>query len=96
MLDFSGTTQGPLTITEDATIHGVVIGDVFVSKDTRLEVHGVVIGDLIVEEEGAAVVHGTVKGAVINRGGEVKIFGAVRLVTGTGNTWIAFGAVISK
>jgi cytoskeletal protein CcmA (bactofilin family) len=94
--DFSGTTPGPVTVTEDATIDGVVIGDVFVTKDMHLELRGVVVGDLIIEEGGAAVVHGTVQGAVINQGGEVEIYGAVQSVRGTGNTRIAFGAVIAK
>jgi cytoskeletal protein CcmA (bactofilin family) len=94
--DFSGTRQGPVTVTEDAIIDGVVIGDVFVTKDTHLELRGVVIGDLIIEEGSAAVVHGTVQGAMINRGGKVEIYGAVQSVRGTGNTRIAFGAVISK
>jgi cytoskeletal protein CcmA (bactofilin family) len=77
-------------------IDGVVIGDVLVAKDTRLELRGVVIGDLIIEEGGAAVVHGTVQGALINRGGEVEIYGAVQSVRGTGDTRILFGAVIAK
>ena len=71
---------GPSILTRDATVRGMLIGDLMVPAGRRLELHGVIIGNLLIEAGGADVVHGTVNGTLVNRGGHVELFGTANAV----------------
>ncbi len=69
--------QGPHTVEEDTTLHGMIDGDAIVPSVRTLIVHGMITGDLRAERDSVVEIHGMVVGSVINRGGQVKVFGMV-------------------
>ncbi len=52
MIDLDGHIEGPVTVTRDTALWGIVTGDVTVKADVRLQLHGKVRGDLIVSAAG--------------------------------------------
>lgn len=93
---YTGSYEGSLTIAQDATIQGVVVGDVVVSGPATVDVHGLVTGDLFVEAGATVRVHGRVRGLVTNLGGELVVFGAIGAFAGTGRTEITAGALVAR
>jgi hypothetical protein len=82
--------DGPLTFSGQST------GDVTVVAGGVLTLNGQVVGDLIVEAGGRAEVLGMVIGNVVNKGGDVTIYGQVGgLVEEGGSTVLISGAVVS-
>ena len=70
------TYDGPLEVTENATLGGMVDGNLTVAEGVILQISGMVTGDLIVKPN-ASVVNlgsGIVSGSVINQGGSVNGF----------------------
>lgn len=93
MRTYLGTIQGPVLINEDATIEGVVIGDVLIAAPAKVALKGLVTGDFIIEPCAAARVQGRVRGILTKLGGEVVVLGGS--VAGTGSTQVAFGALVT-
>jgi cytoskeletal protein CcmA (bactofilin family) len=92
-----GKVAGPLTISDDYQMHGIVEGNATVARDGFLHLFGMVTGDLVVEEGASAEVRGTVSKSVFNAG-NLEVFGVVsgRLTsTPDASTTIAPGAVIN-
>lgn len=86
---------GPFNVTEDAALHGMVVGDATVAAGVTLRLHGMVTGDLHVLEGGTALVFGTVSGRVTNRG-RLEVRGVVDGISteGGGQTDVAPGAIV--
>ena len=97
MIDLDGHIEGPVTVTHDTALWGIVTGDVTVKADVRLQLHGKVRGDLIVERGGVALVHGSVSGSVINHGAHVVVAGKASSVQDLGDpaTQIGRDAVVA-
>ncbi len=89
MRTFDGKVEGPITLTEDLLLQGMIAGDATVSAGISFVLHGMVAGDLVIEPGGSAVVNGTVGGSVRNHGHvEVagRIVGSLRNVDGGTST----------
>jgi cytoskeletal protein CcmA (bactofilin family) len=97
MIDLDGHIEGPVTVTRDTALWGVVTGDVTVKADVRLQLYGKVRGNLIVERRGVALVHGSVGGALINHGAHVVVSGKAGTVQDLGDlpTQIGRDAVVA-
>lgn len=96
MEEITGRITGQLTVTHDVVLHGMVIGDVWVTGGAVLTLYGVVTGDLHVDAGGAAVIRGAVNGAVINKGERIQVFGTVGEVTGFGTTHLDANAAVLR
>ena len=94
MIDLDGHIEGPVTVTRDTALWGIVTGDVTVKADVRLQLHGKVRG---IERGGVALVHGSVGGAVINHGAHVVVSGKAGRVQDLGDlpTQISRDAVVA-
>lgn len=77
MREETGKLDGDHRLGEDLDLRGTVVGTVTVPDGITFELDGMVTGDLIVETGGRTVVHGTVSGSVVNRGGNIVIYGMV-------------------
>jgi cytoskeletal protein CcmA (bactofilin family) len=73
----SGKIDGDYAVTKDLQLHGMITGSAIVKNGVLLQLHGTVVNDLIVEKGGTAIINGTVRGNVINRGGNIEIYGVV-------------------
>jgi len=71
-------TDGDLTVDRTVTVNGLVTGGVRVLQGGLLSMNARADGNVIVEEGGSAVLRGRTDGDVINRGGDIRIFAAVR------------------
>jgi len=92
-----GKVAGPLTITDDYVMHGMVEGNAIVARGGFLHLFGTVTGDLVVQEGASAEVRGTVSQNLFNAG-TLEVHGIVvgRLTsTPEASTTIAPGAVIT-
>jgi|SRR5215204_5243172 len=98
MIDLDGHIEGPITVTRDTALWGIVTGDVTVKADVRVQLYGKVRGNLIVERGGVAVLHGAVSGAVINHGAHVVISGKAGSVQDLGDppTQITRDAIVAS
>jgi len=65
--------QGPLTVSRDLDIHGVIMGDARVRPSVTLRLRGRITGNLIIEKGATAIIFGTVGGRIRKRGGTVVI-----------------------
>ena len=63
---------GPLTITEDSVINGMVSGDVTVAPGVEVVINGMISGNVIVETGARASINGMVCGTLRNHGGEIE------------------------
>lgn len=92
-----GKTEGNACLTDELTLHGMVIGDITVLENGVLHLHGTCTGSLIVERGGRAEVYGVVVNDVINRGGDIEVRGMIHGLVreGAGRTLVCPGAVIS-
>jgi len=72
-----GTLDAPLCVTDALAVHGTVAGPVRVTATAQLVLRGVCRGDLVVEPGARAEIWGIVDGNVINRGGDLRLFGIV-------------------
>ncbi len=92
-----GKVAGPLTITYDYEMHGIVEGNAIVARGGFLHLFGIVTGDLVVQKGASADVRGTVSQNLFNAG-NLEVHGIVvgRLTsTPKASTTIAPGAVIT-
>jgi cytoskeletal protein CcmA (bactofilin family) len=99
MREFHGKIEGPFSIEEDLTLHGMITAGATVQSGVVLHLHGTITGDLTVERGGQAIIHGTVNGTVFNNGGDVSILGTVDDVADLSTesrTLIDSGALIRK
>ncbi len=76
MRQLHGKTEGPVSIFEDTSLHGMITVGATVHRGSVLKVHGMITGDLTIEEGAEAIVHGMVNGTIWN-GGQVVIFGTI-------------------
>jgi len=77
-IEISERTDGNLTIDREVIVNGRVAGDVRVMAGGVLTMGSVTHGNVIVEDGGRAELHGVTEGDVINIGGDVAIYAAVR------------------
>ena len=70
------TYDGPLEVKENATLGGMVDGDLTVAENVSLQVSGMITGNPIVMPKASVynLGSGIVSGKVINRGGTVSGF----------------------
>jgi hypothetical protein len=66
-----------LTLSENATLSGTVMGDVRVQAGVHCIVEGMVSGDVIVDAGASARIDGIVNGLIVNHGGSVAVRGIV-------------------
>jgi len=72
----TGTLSGPISITEDLDLKGMITGGASVSAGARLELHGMVAGDLLVEAGSHCELRGTVTGSLMSQG-STNVYGTV-------------------
>ena len=77
MSDPAGIVDGDLLIDRDATVSGIVSGDVTVAAGCRVKVSGIVEGDLIANEGSEVHLSGMLSGRIIERDGRVRVTGMV-------------------
>lgn len=82
MREIRGKVDEDVVINDESELTGMITGNVRVTTGGVLVLRGMCCRDVIVETGARLIVRGTVSGAVINRGGEVTIFGAVGAVEG--------------
>lgn len=71
--------EGDLTVDDDVTITGMVIGIVRVTEHGSLDLRGTVSGGVHVAQGGTAMIRGTVQGDVIAAlGSHVEVIGVVQ------------------
>lgn len=70
------TYDGPLEITENTTLGGMVDGNLTVAEGKTLYVSGMITGDLIVMPDASVVNLGSgfVSGEIVNHGGSITGF----------------------
>ncbi|WP_374943843.1 hypothetical protein [Sphingomonas sp.] len=90
----SGTA--PLRIDGPTSITTAVVRDIVVAAGGSLRLSGQVQGDITVLPGGALIMLGVVKGGVINKGGDVDVFGFVGRIEdrGTTDTMLSMGAIV--
>jgi cytoskeletal protein CcmA (bactofilin family) len=92
-----GQHNGDVTVEGEQTISGQITGTLTVAETGNLILNGQVIEDLVVEAGGRAEINGMVIGNIVNRGGDVTVYGQVEgqiLDEGTTATVIESGAII--
>lgn len=98
MVEETGRIDGDLRVAEDLVLRGLVTGTVTVASGGYCELHGIVGKDLVVEPAGIATLHGMVSHDVVNRGGDLEIYGVVSgvLHNERGSTLVDPKAVIGE
>ncbi|MGO4570113.1 hypothetical protein AB4Z52_35065 [Rhizobium sp. 2YAF20] len=81
MDDLDVKVDGSITLDRDLRFYGLISGSLTVPKGRRIELHGTVNHDLIVEAGATALIYGSVGGTLINRGGDVSVWGTVGAVS---------------
>ncbi len=76
MRQLQGKIEGPFSVEEDSTLHGMITVGATVRKGVVFHVHGMITGDLTVEDGAEAIVHGMVNGTIWNYG-QVVIYGTI-------------------
>ncbi len=96
MQTIRGKVEGDTDISADTELFGMVVGEVRVKPGTTLELQGMVVGSLSLEIQSCVNLRGTVNGRVLNRGGNLSVFGTVHgdVVTEAGRTEIDIDALI--
>lgn len=68
---------GDIRLVNDLDFYGLVSGTVTVPPRLRFRLHGKIAGDLVVQNNALVAIHGNVSGAILNYGGNVRVWGAV-------------------
>ena len=76
MRKLQGKIEGPFSVEEDSTLHGMITVGAVVRKGVMFHVHGMITGDLTVESGAEAIVRGTVNGTIWNSG-QVVVYGTI-------------------
>ena len=94
----TGKIEGGQIIDDHLVLRGMIVGDVVVQKNGRLELSGMVVGDVQVESNADLIVRGTINGNILNTGGQVSVFGIVNgcLRTTGGKSWIDPNAIVQR
>jgi cytoskeletal protein CcmA (bactofilin family) len=96
MQQLHGKYDGGFLLSEDAELHGMVVGNLTVPSGIYLILRGLVTGDLVAQKGAQVVVRGMVTGMVHNDSADVVVFGMVGAVHDSGSTKakISEGAII--
>lgn len=92
-----GQVQGPLVVSDEYVLHGMVTGDATVTRGGHLQLFGMVTGDLRIEDGGSAEVRGIVSKNVLNAG-SLDVFGIIvgfLSTTSEASTTIAPGSQVN-
>lgn len=76
MREEQGAVAGPLTISDDYALRGMVSGDLVVERGGHLRLFGMVTGTLRIADGGSAVIRGMVSKDVLNAG-QLEVYGMV-------------------
>ena len=76
MREEHGEVAGPLTISDDYALHGMVSGDLVVESGGHLQLFGMVTGTLRITDGGSAIIRGMVSKDVLNAG-QLEVYGMV-------------------
>lgn len=76
MREEHGEVAGPLTISDDYALHGMVSGDLVVESGGHLQLFGMVTGTLRITDGGSAIIRGMVSKDVLNAG-QLEVHGMV-------------------
>lgn len=77
MILIDSKIEKDLTISENTSIEGQVIGNVYLTESSCLELRGLIIGNLYISDGCEAYIHGTIHGNIENQGGTLHITGIV-------------------
>ena len=72
-----GKIEGDVEIASGLQLHGMITGVAVVKEGGIFVLHGMVCNNVIVEEGAIAKIYGMVCRDLINRGGELEVFGMV-------------------
>lgn len=78
MITITHNSQGDMDIAEDTELAGIVEGSVTVLPGSQLELRGMIIGELVLLRGSSAYIYGSLDGNIINQGGYVMVYGAVK------------------
>lgn len=76
MREEQGFVAGPVTISEDYVLRGMVSGELVVERGGYLQLFGMVTGTLRIADGGSAVIRGMVSQDVLNAG-RLEVYGIV-------------------
>ena len=93
----NGKIDGDLVVSENLRLNGMVTGNIKIIDDAELHLSGMCLGTLNLEGSSSVYVHGMVKGDINNPEGYLHVGGVVKgnVISGTGDTEISSGAVVS-
>ena len=85
-------------IQEDTRLNGMVSGAVNIVAGATLWLNGMIVGDVSVEKNARTYIYGMVSGDVINRGGDLEVYGVVngRVLCMDGKTLIDPNSVVRE
>ncbi len=88
--------EGDVFVSEDTTLHGMIVGNVTVQNGVVFDLHGMLIGDLIAKMKSCIYIRGTLNGDIYNHEGSIDIYGIVNgaIIYDSGNITIDPKAVI--
>ena len=91
-----GKLEGDVEVNGYLKFHGMITGSAIIRSGAHIDLHGMVARVLMVETGATAKIHGMVVGNVINKGGEIEIYGTVNgsVQKESGNTFIDPRAVV--
>ena len=90
--------SGDVMVLEDTLLQGIVTGKVCVARGANLMHHGMIVGPVTLEPGAEASIFGFVKGDVVNKGGDLRVYGTVNgaVKTEAGSTRIDKDAFIRQ
>lgn len=70
-----GMIKGPLVVTEDLLLQGMITDGATVKTGANLVVRGMITERLVVEQGATATIYGMITGPIHNHGGTVELHG---------------------
>jgi cytoskeletal protein CcmA (bactofilin family) len=93
-----GKLEGSLEVSDELNLQGMATGNVTVVLGGVLILNGMCCGNLLLESGSRVELHGMVLGDVLNRGGELAVYGIVNgsVRTDSGQTFVSPNAKIMR
>lgn len=90
--------EGDVEIVSGLQLHGMITGDAVVKEGGIFVLYGMVCNNVIVEEGAIVKIYGMVCRDLINRGGELEVFGTIigNLLEKSGVTQVSSNAIVGR